>query len=375
MLRISARLFAMTSLIVATLLPLGASAQFAGINGQILYSKFNSGGTSSELRAINADGTGDRQLVASIGNPNGGFSTSADGTSVAFATTQNGIFTAKLDGSSTVNVPNSVSGDSNPVWSLDGTKIYFLNSYSVYVTNIDGSGRAIVQAAAGTINYYSIAMSPDGTTLAVKYDDSSTPTVQNIETIPVAGGAPTPIVAVTGTVSSLDYSPDGSKILYTSHEGSTTNISTVLATGVGAPVVIITTTSAATGDAEYLAASWSPDGAAILGSTSTMTSATVDTDPSTASGAVTLFTVGSAGTSMGSASAALSAAVPSTTGAVWTTVKAVVIAATTTSGSPAPSLPKAGSLPSRSLPIALLSLGLLTVGAIEVIGRVRRTNR
>ena len=69
MLRISARLFAMISLIVGTLLPLGASAQFTGTNGQILYSKFNSGGTSSELRAINSDGTGDRQIVASIGNP------------------------------------------------------------------------------------------------------------------------------------------------------------------------------------------------------------------------------------------------------------------------------------------------------------------
>jgi dipeptidyl aminopeptidase/acylaminoacyl peptidase len=109
--------------------------------------------------------------------------------------------------------------------SADGTKVAFVNAAGqppvdqIATIGTDGSGMRVI-ATEGIVASMP-AWSPDGTTIA--YDNSGPRTDENdpqyspttdIWTIPVDGGAPTRLTSAPGADAHPSFSPDGSQIAY-----------------------------------------------------------------------------------------------------------------------------------------------------------------
>jgi Tol biopolymer transport system component len=158
-----------------------------------------------------------------------GLSLSVDGTKIAFVTASgqpsvDQIATIGTDGSGMRVLATEGIVASMPAWSPDGTLIAFEGSTSgtasnIYVMNADGSNVRQLTTDPAYDQYPQ--WSPDGSTIA--YDNSGSRTDQNdpqyspttdIWTIPVDGGAPTRLTTAPGADAHPSFSPDGSQIAY-----------------------------------------------------------------------------------------------------------------------------------------------------------------
>lgn len=184
-------------------------------------------GERSELTVIGADGSGRRVLFVAdeiIEAPNW----TPDGKTLIF-NAGGELWSIAADGSERgpVRIDTGHLRDLNNDHALspDGKTIYVSSDdghlYALPVTG--GTPRRISNAHPERHHYYLHGVSPDGKTLVytgVNTHDGNNWGKVNIWTIPVAGGADTPLTNVLVPNDGAEYSPDGEWIWFNSEQGS-----------------------------------------------------------------------------------------------------------------------------------------------------------
>jgi len=252
--------------------PVG-NAAFPGANGKIAFVR------NGEIYVMNSDGTGQTNLTT-IAGP-GGDDTPAwspDGTKIAFTSDigNQEIYVMDADGSGQTNLTQNAASDRQPTWSPDGTKIAFLSNrsgdFEIWSMNANGSSPTNLTMTPGIqedpawapdntrIAYRQpvdlFAMNPDGTNqalfpLAIGPSVSQPDWSPDAQKIAFTGDIPavsTHIYVVnadaTGVVTQLTlagqglnfvpaYSPDGTKIAFTSNRDGNYEIYSMNANGTG----------------------------------------------------------------------------------------------------------------------------------------------
>jgi Tol biopolymer transport system component len=213
----------------------------------------------ADLWTMNADGATQSRLTATgdrIGEP----AWSSDGTRLAYddASFSGGncgycggsVAIAAANGRKLALVPGESAGEQSsegsPTWSPSGTQLAVSDDFSggVYVTGLDGSGRAqIAQDPA-----LAPAWSPDGGTVA--YIDASSGSIWGVA--PTGGAARRLLPASKLKALSVAWSPDGGLLAFS----TTTGIFVAPADGSGVPRRI----AAIRGSPNHARISFSPDG-------------------------------------------------------------------------------------------------------------------
>jgi Tol biopolymer transport system component len=176
-------------------------------------------------------------------------------------------FSSARSGSSEIYVVDTRSGDARrltanpeaddvePAWSPDGRQIVWSSgkagSRDLFVMRADGSSkRRVVEDAANDVEP---AWSPDGTSIAFASNRRGRYQLWSVEP---GGGEPSSIVDATGSMRAPAWSPSGRKVAFT---GSTAGNADVWVGGIdGSPPVRLTTSPAFDGRP-----AWSPDGRRI----------------------------------------------------------------------------------------------------------------
>ncbi|MGE0440545.1 MAG: protein kinase [Gemmatimonadales bacterium] len=137
---------------------------------------------------------------------------SPDGRLLAYVAGSNGALRLKvrqLSGGDPVDVVPDLAGNQRlPRWLPDGSSLLFQAGGSIYrVPSLGGQPQPVVDGEPGR-PAESPAVSPDGVTLAYTQDGT-------IWLRPLAGGTAAPLVR-DGAAHSLDFSPDGRRLVYAS---------------------------------------------------------------------------------------------------------------------------------------------------------------
>jgi DNA-binding winged helix-turn-helix (wHTH) protein/Tol biopolymer transport system component len=107
----------------------------------------------------------------------------------------------------------------SPVWSADGQAVYYATrtdrAFEIWTRDADGAQPAR-RLLGGQRHTFPIAASVDGTTLAVA--QSAEATGADIWALPLAGGAPRPLVQGPFDELAATFSPDGTLVAYQSAE-------------------------------------------------------------------------------------------------------------------------------------------------------------
>ena len=191
-----------------------ARAAFPGANGKIAFETTRDG--NLEIYSMAPDGSGQVNLT----NDTRGDTDpvwSADGTRIAFvrATAHGDIWVMNEDGSGQINLtpdPNDGQGNAgiNPTWSPDN-RIAYADSHEIWAMNADGSGKTNLTNTPATEAVETLpAWSPDGTKIAfiMNFDVW----VMNSD-----GSGRTRLTSTTGAGTAErwpNWSPDGTKIVY-----------------------------------------------------------------------------------------------------------------------------------------------------------------
>ncbi len=174
------------------------------------------------------------------------------------------IYSVKADGGSRGNLTHDQSNNTQPAWSPDGTKVAFVSDRDnglghIFVMNADGSNPIELNK-----NFPSKQLrprwSPDGTRiLFTGVDASAFPDGEIFVTEALAGVDPVRMTENSFVDTDADWSPDGSKIVFSSNRDGTQSLYTMNADG--SNVKRITTGTNGTADVEPR---WSPQGNIIV---------------------------------------------------------------------------------------------------------------
>ena len=221
---------AVVAVLTASLLALGtmakpAEAAFPGDNGKITFTSDRDG--NSEVYVMNQDDSGTPTNLTNEAASDHSPTVSPDGTKIAFATARHGdneIYVMNADGSGTpTRLTNSLQHDVDPAFSPDGSKIAFRSSRDgneeVYVMSAkdednDGNGDSPTNLTNNPAFDAHPAFSPDGTKIAFTSARDGNLEVHSVN----SDGTGTP-VNLTNNSSAVDsepnFSPDGTKIAFT----------------------------------------------------------------------------------------------------------------------------------------------------------------
>lgn len=230
-----------------------ANGAFPGTNGLIAYTC-----NTSQICKASPDGSGQSTLISSGTDP----VWSPNGQKLAFVKNGSDLYTANADGTNQVLFE---SGGTQPAWSSDNSTIAFLNTDGHIWTKSASSQQ---QVTNGTDSQP--AISPNGQKLAFV---SATGGHLHIFVATLGGsGIPTPTQLTTGTNDEVHpaWSPDSNTILFQGSDG----LYKITCCAAGqTPVRVVNSTSAA--DPAY-----SPDGSKIVYTTDDNGGALVVTDSS-----------------------------------------------------------------------------------------------
>jgi Tol biopolymer transport system component len=163
------------------------------------------------------------------------------------------IWVGGLDGTAQRNLTNDGgSADSAPVWSSDGTRLAFRRQEMIWVMNADGSDAHPLTAGMD----FEPRWAPDGAKIA--YIQFSPPGERSVWRVDADGTNAIPLTdAEMINVLTFAWSPDSTRIAFTSVRDGNTEIYVMLADGSGETNL---TNSTATDAGEIR---WSPDGNSI----------------------------------------------------------------------------------------------------------------
>jgi Tol biopolymer transport system component len=251
-LRTKLRIIGAMSLLVGVLLaPTPAQGNFAGRDGRVVLGLVQTHGTQFRipLFTMNPDGTDVRQLTRP---PWGGVDAwpkwSADGTTIAFerdtqgpnGTQPSDIFTVRANGTGLTQLtrcsddPTGECGNNEPAWTPDGRSIVFSHCcvpgnggllVGLYVIGADGSHPEQLTLNPD-INYgdFGPIVSPDGKWVAfsriVSVQDDPSKSLSALFLVRIEGNGLHQVTSYDLQVDEKDWSPDGSRIVFVSHEGS-----------------------------------------------------------------------------------------------------------------------------------------------------------
>jgi Tol biopolymer transport system component len=194
-----------------------------------------------QVYVMNADGTGQTRITnepVSARSP----AWSPDGTRIAFSSERDGnedIYLMNPDGSNVVDIDNDVGQDRNPTWSPDGTRIAFdRNSFNVWVMNADGSGQTQLTQSPGFTSSIEPAWSPNGDKIAFS-SSQQRPEDQVRELYVMNPDGTNTVRLATNTTGRVPgdflpaWSPDGSRIAFTTSRNDRQEIYSIKADGAG----------------------------------------------------------------------------------------------------------------------------------------------
>jgi Tol biopolymer transport system component len=226
-----------------------------------------------DIYAINADGSGVRNITNHPTSDDTDPQWSPDGSQIAFASTRNGredIYVIAVpdrtdaDGSNARRLTHHPAVDADPTWSPDGARIAFvsLRDGNVEIYVVDADGNNLQRLTQNTYNDFEIDWSPDGTCIAVS---SQMGMYGNIYLINVEAALQDPAGHERQQLTDTDahdafpaWSPDGSRIAFISNREGGGNWEIYVMDADGGNQERLTYTDAIEGPP-----SWSPDGTQI----------------------------------------------------------------------------------------------------------------
>jgi Tol biopolymer transport system component len=209
----------------------------------------------ADILVMSADGTG-RRTLTNTPSEEGAPAFSPDGRRIAFETNRDGnfeIYTMDAEGHSPTRLSNHAATDRSPAWSPDGRRIAFLSdrdrrpNFDVYIMNADGSAVTRL-TTSGT--FWAPQFAPDGKHLAVQGD-------RDIRVMNLDDKAVKRLTFEPQNGMSPSWSPDGSRIVFTSTRNGRLEIFTMGADGSSQEMLV------SMPGASVLDPRWSPDGARV----------------------------------------------------------------------------------------------------------------
>jgi Tol biopolymer transport system component len=239
---------------------------------QLLYSQEQTNGW--RIHTVRADGTDSRPLTSDVGNefsPRW----SPDGTHIAYQKGDStGVYIAisDPDGANVHPLAGTSPVDFGPSWSADGSRLYFgcyrfQRIYDLCTAALDGSDlRPIRYAAldpivtpctpACTVVPIQFAASPDGLTIAIELAPGQGPVLERVWAASVDGTSAIPLSGNTISFAGR-WSPSGDRMLLNISDGGTGYaMATVNTDGSSYRQIVSYADSISSGD-------WSPDGTVI----------------------------------------------------------------------------------------------------------------
>jgi LPXTG-motif cell wall-anchored protein len=263
------QLIAVVGIFMGTAVP--AHAAFPGSNGKLVYGDFvieNGGPAALPFNSINLDGTNKTTLVDEVASTRlvgGGGRFSPDGKKIVFSkvnvdTGESNIYIMNADGSSQQNI-TSIDPSSFPdrsgygaqyaAFSPDDTKVVFAEVWSedlgsgaesmcnINTVNVDGSNKQAITNDTSLCDMYPV-YSPDGSRIAFLRSDK--PANSTGLYVMNADGSNVTLVKTLASVnlylddftfaplgtagSSIDWSPDGSKLVYATYQQEVNGVMT-----------------------------------------------------------------------------------------------------------------------------------------------------
>lgn len=235
-------------------------------NGQLVFSSNRSG--QQEIYIANADGTGRTPLGAQGNSPEW----SPDASRIAFNSNRDGnneIYVMNADGSGQTRLTFDTDYESRPQWTADGSQLVYTRvvdgNWEIFRMNADGSNQ--VDLTNNSAVDWGQATSPQGKKVVFTREESG---VGHLFVMTTDGKSVQRLTSTSAYDSYPSWSPKGNQILFTRDQSPSTqagnaDLWVINSDGTGAHQI---TQLAAT--RAVVNGSWSPDGTRIVYTTCTL---------------------------------------------------------------------------------------------------------